>query len=290
MEKQKGITLIGLIVVIAVILFVFFIVYLALDKVRKIAFHNVCGTNLKGLGTAMMVYAYDYDDNYPQLPGTGPWSKELGFPYFERPDFNDEQSNTPRNITASLYLLVKEADVSPKSFVCIDSPQTEFDGSNPQNKDIVELFDFGTNPYEHVSYAYHNPYGKYPPDGIRSAAFAVAADMSPWFRNGDIQVPQTGKNSPQIIQIDDSTTWKYGISLNHQYKHKNYSEGPNVLFADGHTTNENFPNVGVQRDNIYTFWSAEENPSEQDIQGGTAPTGRSAENDAKSQEDSFLAI
>ena len=49
-------------------------------------------------------------------------------------------------------------------------------------------------------------------------------------------------------------------------------------------------NVGMNNDNIYTFWSTEENPTEQDIQGGTAPTSRSPENGDKSKDDSFLAI
>ena len=83
-------------------------------------------------------------------------------------------------------------------------------------------------------------------------------------------------------------------SYKEQFKNSNASnheyEGQNVLYADGHNSYEKQPNVGVKRDNIYTFWSTEENPTEQDKQGGTAPTSRSAENDAKSKDDSFLAI
>ena len=67
----------------------------------------------------MVVYGNDYNDNYPQLPGTGPWSKQLGFDFdLKKPDFDDAQSDTSRTITSSLYLLVREADVSPKSFLC----------------------------------------------------------------------------------------------------------------------------------------------------------------------------
>ncbi|MHC5163328.1 MAG: hypothetical protein ACYSO4_09495, partial [Planctomycetota bacterium] len=66
--------------------------------------------------------------------------------------------------------------------------------------------------------------------------------------------------------------------------------GQNVAYADGHTSYEKQPNVGVKYDNIYTYWSTKENPTEQDKQGGTAPTGRSPENDAKSSNDSFLVL
>lgn len=251
----------------------------------------VCGANLNGLGTAMRVYTNDYDGSYPQLPGKGPWSKELGLAYdLAKPDFDGKQSNTARTITACWYLLVREDDVSPKSFICPQTNLMEFDGSNPANKDIVELWDFGKNPYEHVSYAYHNPYGKYPADGARSATFAIAADMSPWFNNGDIVPAGESNMPPQGIQFTNPTTWTLGNSLNHRPAGANAAEGQNVLYADGHTAWETQPNVGVKNDNIYTFWSAEENPTEQDRQGGTAPTGRGAENDAKSEDDSFLAI
>jgi prepilin-type processing-associated H-X9-DG protein len=289
MERNARLTLVGLGTVAGLILFVILLAIPALNLVKKIAIKNVCGTNLKGLGTAMTVYANDYDDMYPQLPGTGPWSEDLGFPFFlDRPDFSNAQSNTLRNISASLYLLVRYADVAPSSFVCPYSEMQPFDGINPTQKKIIELWDFGYDPYAHVSYAYHNPYGKYPPDGTLSAAFAVMADMSPWLRDGNFVMPGSESdqqvNRPAIITVTDKTTWKTGTGRYHD------GQGQNVLYADGHTSWETQPNVGVKNDNIYTYWSVEENPTEQERQGGTAPTGRGPENDAKSKEDSFLAI
>jgi prepilin-type processing-associated H-X9-DG protein len=288
MEKSSKLTLVGLIVVAGTLSFIVFIAFAGLRFVKKVAVHAVCGVNLAGLGTACTVYANDYDDNYPQLPGTGPWARDLGFPYFlEKPDFDNDQSSALRNITASWYLLVRQADVSPKSFICPYSEMQAFDGANPENRDLVELWDFGYDPYAHVTYSYHNPYGKYPPAGTLSAAFAIAADMSPWFKNGSFVLPGSEPeqdNRPRIITLSDESTWKLGTGRYHQ------GVGQNVLFADGHTAFETQPNVGVKNDNIYTFWSAEENPSDQDRQGGTAPTSRSPENDAKSKDDSFLAI
>ena len=61
-----------------------------LGNVKCRAQRVICGTNLKGLGTAMIVYANDYDDDYAQLPGAGPWSKRLGFDYDNTtPDFSE---------------------------------------------------------------------------------------------------------------------------------------------------------------------------------------------------------
>ncbi|RKY11050.1 MAG: hypothetical protein DRP52_06465 [Planctomycetota bacterium] len=256
----------------------------------------------------MMVYAYDCDDNYPQLPGTGPWSKRLGFDYDNAtPDFDEggAEEKVSRTITSSLYLLVREADVSPKRFICPGNDDKkwykrskpkkyiEFTGENTKSLDPVELWDFGAKPHEHVSYAYHNPYGKHPAGAWLPASFAVMADMNPWFDLGNIVEPGAAKEPPQIIKLIEDMTptdWRPSNSVNHRKKGQKYANGQNVLFVDGHTSHKKQPNVGVNNDNIYTFWSTEENPIEQDKQGGTAPTSRSAENDAKSKDDSFLAI
>ncbi|MBL7215685.1 MAG: hypothetical protein ISS71_08415 [Phycisphaerae bacterium] len=291
MEEQKGLTHIGLMVIICTVLVITLIGYAAFQKVKNEACRLVCGVNLKGLGTAMGVYASDYNDNYPQLPGKGPWAKELGFPYdLEEPYFNGAQLNTTRSITASWYLLVREADVSPKSFICPQSKQQEFLGENSKNLDLVKLWDFGSNPHKHISYVYHNPYGRFPANRKLPDLFAISADSNPWFDNGNILKPNTQNSTPQIIFFTNSKTWKLGNSLAHKPKYLSAKYGQNILYADGHMSFNEQPNAGINNDNIYTFWSEEENPSEQDIQGGTAPTGRSVENDAKSEEDSFLAI
>lgn len=289
MERNTRLTLVGLGVVVGLILLLILLAIPVLNKVKRISEKSVCPLNLKALGNAITVYANDNDSMYPQLPGTGAWSKDLGFRFFlDQPDFANAQSNTLRNISSSLYLLVRQADISPKTFICPSSEMQPFDGANPSQKKIVELWDFGYDPYAHVSYAYHNPYGKFPADNNRSAAFAVMADMSPWFKDGNFVMPGSESdlqvNRPAIMAVTNKATWKAATGRYHD------GQGQNVLFADGHITWEFQPNVGVKNDNIYTYWSVEENPTDQDRQGGTAPTSRGPENDAKSREDSFLAI
>ncbi len=296
MENRKGLTLVEVIVVILVLLALGAAFVLPRRNVRHIAQRVVCGANLKGLGTAMTVYADDYDGAYPQLPGKGPWSKELGFDYYS---FGGPQAKAGRTISASWYLLVRETDVSPKSFVCPRSSQVSFEGENPENLDIIELWDYGADPYKHVSYVMHNPYGKFPADETKGAAFAIAADMSPWFKAGDIVSPPADGSAPQIIKAGDDKTWSLGNSWNHPdvrrrlFRYvpvKGSRTGQNVVFADGHSAFEKSANCGVDKDNIYTFWSKDEEPSEQDRQGGKNPTARDKENDAKSATDSFLGI
>jgi hypothetical protein len=303
MQNRKGLTRLEVIVIIILALGMLTAFWSWGSRVRRPNRRAWCGTNLKGLGTAMIVYANDYGDNFPQLPGEGPWSKNLGFAFdLPQPDFSPRgpQSQTPRTITASWYLLVREADVSPKSFVCPRSKQKYFEGQNPTDLDITELWDFGPDPFNHVSYALHNPYGRYPVNAETAGAFPVAADMSPWFVNGDIVGPGHTATLPQIITARDKNTWRLGNSLNHPLVTKRKlvpykrivgpAEGQNVVYVDGHNGFERFTNCGLNNDNIYTFWSDENNPTDQDIQGGQNPTARDKQNDAKSKDDSFLAI
>ncbi len=174
--------------------------------------------------------------------------------------------------------------MSPRSFICPCTKQQEFDGKNPANRDIVNLWDFGPDPHKHVSYTMHNPYGRFPSGATRSASFVIAADASPYFENGNIfQKPQ----DTELQKKHDSSDLFRTLIYNTPY---HQGEGQNVLYADGHSAWEKQSDVGTHNDNIYTYWSTDKEPSKQDIQVGTAPTERTAENDAKSKEDSFLAI
>ena len=304
MENQRGLTLVELIVVFLIIfnlLFLAGIINPQLGKVGPIAHRVVCGTNLKGLGTAIVVYANDYDGAYPELPGKGAWSKGLGFDYsMPNPQFGPAgtQGDVGRTISASWYLLVREADVSPKSFVCPSSSQEAFDGENPNGLDITELWDFGDDPYKHVSYVLQNPYGAFAVREELGEGFAMGGDMSPWFKDGDFVAPSK-TIGPQLITAGDESSYEFGNTTNHMVSKRRFKLfgrrrkvrlGQNVLFADGHSSFEKFANCGVEKDNIYTFWSKEDEPSEQDRQGGTNPTARDKANDARSKEDSFLGI
>lgn len=96
--KGKAMAILGLVLpVVSVILLPFFSIVLAvlmptLSRTRGIAQRVVCGTNLKGLSTAMMVYGNDYDD---EAPTADKWCD----------------------------LLIQEVDMSPESFKCPAAPE-----------------------------------------------------------------------------------------------------------------------------------------------------------------------
>ncbi len=287
MGNRKGLTRRDVVVLLVVI----GILYVgAVRLLNRVTYKNslvICGSNLKGLGTAMIVYAQDYDGAYPQLPGNGPWAKELGFDYYlAKPEFGagGAQADVGRTISASWYLLIREADCTPMSFACPSSGQESYDGENPQNLDLSGLWDFGDDPYKHVSYSMHNPYGKFPADDTRGVAFAVAGDMSPWFLDGDIVAPHKNGDRPNLIADDWSgrSVKKAQIQAANSSYHDH--EGQNVVYGDGHSSYEKRSDVGVKHDGIYTYQSGG------DIRIGQNPTARDEDNDARSEEDSFLGI
>jgi prepilin-type N-terminal cleavage/methylation domain-containing protein len=286
--RKKGFTLIELLVVIAIIAMLLAILMPALSKVKKIAMRVVCATNLKGLGTAQTVYANDYDDEYA-VQGAGKaqvWGTAMDT---VTTDWNlpakawaDGQTIT---VGASLFLLVREADVSPKSFVCPSGGQQEWDGITAApgaavQPDIVEVWDFGgpnynnMGPMNTVSYSYHNPYaangktaaqgtgskGRYAADGTRSAAFAVMADRNPFFDEKLQNTAGDGNNYRDHAYLLAVKTWNgsafqsWEVDIANSGPHDR--ENQNVLFSDGHASNEDRSDVSIKNDNIYTYQNA----------------------------------
>lgn len=192
MKKHKGLTFIELLLIIAIIAMLLAIFVPPLSRTKSGPMRTLCMNNIRNLGTAMTMYANNYNGYYPQLPGRGPWSKELGFEYDNhKPDFTGTQANTSRTITASWYLLVRYAEIAPITMICPASDRYEYNGENSKNLEITKLWDFGTDPYNHVSYAMHNPYGKFPAHKKLPGNFAVAADMNPWFLRENQRVSDT---------------------------------------------------------------------------------------------------
>jgi len=167
--KRKGFTLVELLVVIAIIALLMGILMPALARVRQVAFRMVCGTNLSGIGKAMLIYANDYDDELPRAGGrnstwTGRIPQWLADNRFTAYSLSADGSGGTATITSSFYLLVKYAEVTPKSFVCkSDSGTTEFKPSeyNAGDRELIDLWDFGPEAMNHCSYSYHMPYGLY---------------------------------------------------------------------------------------------------------------------------------
>jgi hypothetical protein len=247
----KGFAITGIIIAVLVFLINFVPLY---RKVKRTEFGIVCGTNLSGIGKAMLIYAGDYDEELPRSGGIdSTWSKNI--PNYKASNryaaygVKADGSGGQANISSCFYLLVKYAEVTPKSFICKgDVGATEF---NPFNEDagnlrLIDLWDFGVEPSRHCSYSYHMPFSQYALNTQSEPGMAVAADRNPWMDSPSFE----GKTFPGHYNPDgDIRAVKYGNAIAHQ------EDAQNVLFIDLHVGQEKRPFCGINDDNIYTFWN-----------------------------------
>jgi len=279
MRKKRGFTLVELLVVIAIIALLMGILMPALARVRQIAFRMVCGSNLSGIGKAMLIYAGDYEDELPRAGGRNTvwggagcvlWNaltRQLAY------GLDATGSGGRASISSCFYLLVKYSEVTPKSFVCkSDSGTSEFKLSNETgagNLEFIDCWDFGSEPLKHCSYTYHLPFSLYALTTSSEPGMAIAGDRSPW-----IDSPAaTAKTIAQFNPTGTVDQQKYGNSISHQ------EDGQNVLFMDSHVYFEKRAFCAINDDNIYTYWDGG------DIRRGGAPQLASVPGDRK---DSFL--
>ncbi len=283
MRKKKGFTLVELLVVIAIIALLMGILMPALARVRQIAFRMVCGTNLAGLGKAMLLYSADYDDEYPRAGGpqsiwaqfTKNWQATNRFDAY---GVQLDGSSGQASITSCFYLLVKYAEVTPKSFICKgDSGVSEFKPSdyNLGDRDPITLWDFGPTPAEHCSYTYHMPFGLYALTTASDPGCAVAGDRSPWITN---EAAERRTTFTDFSPVGGREGIKLGNSVSHQ------EDGQNVLYMDGHVGFEDQSFCGVNDDNVYTYW----NVGTADVMKGVMPTPQSTDCRPQDRTDSLL--
>ena len=260
--RRKGFTLVELLVVIAIIALLMGILMPALARVRQIAFRMTCGTNLSGIGKAMLIYANDYEDELPRAGFCGSqWGGQIA--QWDAPDrVTAFGAAGPATISSSFYLLVKYAEVTPKSFICKgDAGTSEFKLNDYPNRnavcqELIDAWDFGgtqgggEHPTAHCSYSYHNPYGLYALTTSSEPGMAVAGDRNPWL-NSPAATASTDMSGfiPDLPPTfnGSSEQAKRGNALAHQ------NDGQNVLFLDSHVTFEKRAFCGIEDDNVYTY-------------------------------------
>src|SRR6266542_3391406 len=67
MKRNRGFTLIELLVVIAIIAILAAILFPVFAQAREKARMSACVSNLRQIGTALMMYVQDYDETYPYI-------------------------------------------------------------------------------------------------------------------------------------------------------------------------------------------------------------------------------
>lgn len=232
----------------------------AVDQMgREQARRRVCGTQLSGLGKAMLIYSNDYEDELPKAGArTNKWVPKLSNWRAPRRQkaYGIKERVGKVTISSSLYLLVKYAEVTPRHFVCPSEPdKREFKLKDVPEKlgedvELIDAWDFGgyydadNNPSQHCSYAYHTPLGAYALTTSNEPGMAVLADSSPWMDAKRSADPNLGWKQ---FMSGSSEEPGLGNSDAHQ------RQGQNVLFLDSHVAFEARATCGVDDDNIYTM-------------------------------------
>ena len=257
--KRRGFTLVELLVVIAIIALLMGILMPALARVRQLAFRLQCGTNLSGIGKAMMIYANDYEDELPRAGGRdtdwGQTPNWMGQSRFQAFNLGNDGSGGQASISSCFYLLVKYAEVTPKSFVCKgDAGTTEFSLSDlsgiATTFELIDAWDFGpaAEAYKHCSYSYHIPFNLYALTTSSEPGFAVAADRNPWIESPAAQPNVFADFIPDLSGFSGGSneTARVGNAIAHQ------NDGQQVLFLDIHVEFAKRAYCSIEDDNIYT--------------------------------------
>jgi hypothetical protein len=256
-----------------------------LAKVKGSAYKMVCGTNLAGICKTMLLYAGDYEDEFPKAGGTNPlWAPKLNdWMAANKQAAFGMTGNVGGNVTISscFFLLVKHVAAPPKQFVCKSDGAVIWEPADDGvgNRDITTLWDFGVAPKTHSSYAYHYPFGSYYLMTSSDAGMAVSSDRNPFFTD----VLEGPAND--FVTYDPISTNKDLVALGNSNSHQ--KEGQNVVYLDTHVDFEKSSDVGVNNDNIYTPWAA---ANATEIRKGVQPIAYSAATAIapKSKLDSYL--
>jgi len=300
-KKKKAFTLIELLVVVAIIALLISILLPSLSRARELSKRLVCGSNVKGMGTAFKIYANDFQEHWPTVPfataanAVVQWhlvSGTFDIGHLHNPAVPPTDFGTPQipsrqgqstdqanrlSVTRSLWMLVRSGDVTPKSYICPSSGNQE---ANEQNIDL--FYDFQSR--DNVSYGYQVPYG---PFSTRASEdidprMAVAGDKGPYTGSSIAPLPNSDtQNWDDATGMTTPQAWRRFNSPNHGGSGS--GEGQNVLFGDGHANFEKVPVVGIDKDNIYTKMGSILNlaantitPMASGVLPGTNPTGTNA--------------
>ncbi len=252
-SHRCGFTLVELLVVVAIIALLLGILLPALSRARDATKRTACGTNLAGIYKAMITYSAEAQaQRYPMAGRSVGNSPFEGFNHPDRTSSTPDESNLENNLTAGLWMLVRDGSATPELFICpanaedVPDPLTVDGNAGGTQAEIQNTFDFYNHNNLSFSMIYYHHVGAN--NGGRTEKWAATAPVSWVLMGDDNDAPKGTANlhtheahsnpSPQAIRDAEN-------SRNHS------QEGQNFLFNDGSVRFSQDPFVGPINDNVY---------------------------------------
>src|SRR5437016_5753758 len=142
-NRKTGFTLVELLVVIGIIALLISILLPSLNRARETANRVKCGSNMRQIGQAVLLYANENKGNYPRTI----YDPAVGINASSTWDVNNggsaqdpfTQGAKKNDIMSAIFLLIRTQDITPEVFNC-PSSNAEKDtygtaaGASAQNK------------------------------------------------------------------------------------------------------------------------------------------------------------
>jgi type II secretory pathway pseudopilin PulG len=234
-SRRRGYTFIDLIIVLVIVLLLCGMLAPAMHSARSASDIVKCGSNLRQIGQAMMLYANENKGEFPRTRWDFSKPQPTHYSNWATADPFSISGPVPNDVTAALFLLLRTQDITPGVFIC---PSDTAEPWSYSGATVDKRSNFPNG--NHLSYSLQNCY---PGSGVKDkfawtntlkADYAIAADMNP--------------GSPAVLSVNLSTTGtalQAANSANHEYA------GQNILYGDLHVEFLPSPFAGVNQDNIY---------------------------------------
>ncbi|CAN5414968.1 hypothetical protein BH09PLA1_BH09PLA1_19810 [soil metagenome] len=248
--KKRGFTIVEFMVLFGIFVILLSIFFPYLLKLRENDRRAQCASNLKQIGDALKMYANDNDKNFPRVVYDEA-DMPSGYNCFSGPDddnpFAPDSKVQPNDVTASLWLLVRQGWVSPTAFVCPGSTDSRDLMTDSAGRFVKPMQRGNFRKPSNLSYSYASPFSNALNFKLNSdflnLYFGLVADKNPGIGpTSDVTAPAYSADPLELSRAN---------SLHHG------RAGQNVLYPSGFVLFQRTPYAGANYgqssgDNIYT--------------------------------------